>query len=228
MNTRKKAILKAIIKEYVDTAEPVGSSILVKKYNFGISPATIRNEMAELEKRGYLGHLYTSSGRVPTDKGYRYFVDELIEKEVLGLREKTKLERFLNLKVDQLVRQTTKVLASLAHNLAILDLEDEFWEVGFEELFAQPEFEDLGEIKCISKILDNLEDDFEKLFQETKGELNIYIGEENPLRGMENCSIIITKLRKGKLGILGPKRMRYARNKSLLDFTSKLLDKVIK
>lgn len=226
MDVRKRAILKTIIKEYVDTAKPVGSSLLVKKYHFELSAATIRNEMADLEKEGYLDHLYTSSGRIPTDKGYRYFVDELMEKRVLSSKERARLVKLLDLEANQIFKQTARILANLAHNLAIMNLEESFWRAGLDNLFSQPEFRDSEEILCISKVLDKLDSILDSRFRVPWKTIKIFIGKENPLQELENCSIIIAGLKDGKLAILGPKRMEYARNRSLLDFTSKLLNKL--
>lgn len=88
LTERKLKILQAIISDYVKTAEPVGSRTLSKKYDLGISPATIRNEMADLEEMGYLTHPHTSAGRVPSDMAYRLYVNALMEKKNLAERKK--------------------------------------------------------------------------------------------------------------------------------------------
>ena len=88
LTERKLKILQAIISDYVKTAEPVGSRTLSKKYDLGISPATIRNEMADLEEMGYLTHPHTSAGRVPSDMAYRLYVNALMEKKELSREEK--------------------------------------------------------------------------------------------------------------------------------------------
>ena len=116
MSKRKKGILKAIVNEYILTAEPVGSRTLARKYNFGVSPATIRNEMSDLEMENYLEQPHKSAGRVPTDKGYRFYVDSLISFKELS-ESKTKLiERKYRAKkneVKKLVQQTSVMLSEL-------------------------------------------------------------------------------------------------------------------
>ena len=95
MNQRQEKILECVIEEYTSTALPIGSKILVEKYKIKASPATIRNEMAELEEEGYLYQPHISAGRIPTDKGYRYFVEELMKDRELSKREQIKLQEEL-------------------------------------------------------------------------------------------------------------------------------------
>ena len=96
LDERKKRILESIIKDYVETAEPVGSRAVAKKHDLKISPATVRNEMADLEEMGYLEQPHTSAGRIPSEMGFRYFVDCMMEKEHLGEAEMEMLQRILN------------------------------------------------------------------------------------------------------------------------------------
>ena len=99
LNDRKKEILQAIIEEYIQTAEPVSSNAIVQKYNLDCSSATVRNEMAVLEKEGYLDKPHTSAGRVPSAKGYRFYVDELLKEDTLSLEEVIYLQSKLQTKV---------------------------------------------------------------------------------------------------------------------------------
>lgn len=123
MNERKLAILKAVVSDYVATGEPVGSRTLAKKYELGISPATIRNEMADLEDMGYLESPHTSAGRVPSSKGYRVYVDQLMDRE-LDVREQfSRLEHQIlsmaSYQIEQIIRQTSQMLSEMT-NLAII------------------------------------------------------------------------------------------------------------
>lgn len=114
LNDRKNQILKAVVDDYIGTAEPVGSKSLVSKYNFNVSPATIRNEMAELEELGYLEQPHTSAGRIPSDKGYRAYVDNLLHVDELPRAEADKIRNFLreNMEeVTQLIRKAAAVLS---------------------------------------------------------------------------------------------------------------------
>ena len=118
MDERKKKILQAVIDEYVNTAEPVSSGALVEKYNLDCSSATVRNELSELEKNGYLDKTHTSSGRVPSEKGYRFYVDELIKEDNISLEEmkyiQSKLETKVN-EIEDLAKITTTTLSEITH-----------------------------------------------------------------------------------------------------------------
>lgn len=116
MDERKKLILKTIIDSYIDTAEPVGSRTVARKHEIGLSSATIRNEMADLEEMGLLEQPYTSAGRVPSDKGYRYYVDELMTIEELTFREIEQIKRALKLKINelgQLISQASLIASNI-------------------------------------------------------------------------------------------------------------------
>ncbi len=118
LNDRKKRVLQAIVEEYVNTAEPVSSKALIDRENLQYSSATIRNEMAELEKKGYLEKTHTSSGRVPSEKGYRYYVDELLKDDNISLEEvkyiSEKLETKVN-EIDELTKITASTISEVTH-----------------------------------------------------------------------------------------------------------------
>lgn len=118
MDERKKKILQAVIDEYVNTAEPVSSSALVEKYNLKYSSATVRNELADLEKNGYLDKTHTSSGRVPSEKGYRFYVDELVKDDDISLEEMKYIQSKLDSKVNEiedLAKIATTTLSEITH-----------------------------------------------------------------------------------------------------------------
>lgn len=118
MDERKKKILQAVIDEYVNTAEPVSSSALVEKYNLQYSSATVRNELAELEKNGYLDKTHTSSGRIPSEKGYRFYVDELVKEDDISLEEMKYIQEKLSTKVNEiqdLAKIATTTLSEITH-----------------------------------------------------------------------------------------------------------------
>jgi len=116
MDERKMRILQAVTNDYIDTAEPVGSRTIARKYKLGVSSATIRNEMADLEEAGYLTQPHTSAGRIPSDKGYRFYVDMLMDPHEMSRDEK----RFVQEKFDSLERQIEELVHSTAHLLALL------------------------------------------------------------------------------------------------------------
>jgi heat-inducible transcriptional repressor len=123
LDKRKAYILATVVYEYIATAEPVGSNTLTQKYNLGISSATVRNEMAELEASGYLVQPHTSAGRVPSDAGYRTYVDELMQPELLGSDDRRRIREELHdasRELDEIIEHATKLLGRLSNNLAFL------------------------------------------------------------------------------------------------------------
>lgn len=122
LNERKRKILWAVVQDYADTAEPVGSRTIAKKYDLGVSSATIRNEMQDLEDEGYLEQPHTSAGRVPSIKGYRFYVDWLMQPVPISNDEKTMIDHMLMdhvSKVDEIFRNMAKAVAALTHTLSV-------------------------------------------------------------------------------------------------------------
>ncbi|MBX6386348.1 MAG: heat-inducible transcriptional repressor HrcA [Microbispora sp.] len=122
LDDRKLAVLRAIVEDYVSTNEPVGSKALADRHNLGVSPATIRNDMAALEEQGYITQPHTSAGRVPTDKGYRLFVDRLSQIKPLSSAERRAIETFLAgaVDLDEIVMRTVRLLAQLTRQVAVV------------------------------------------------------------------------------------------------------------
>jgi len=121
LNEREKIILRSVVQQFILTATPVGSRYITKKYDIGYSPATVRNIMSDLEESGYINHPHTSAGRIPTDKGYRYYVDTLMDIPKINLKEKGLIEQSFNAEfdeTDELIRITSKLLSSITHQLA--------------------------------------------------------------------------------------------------------------
>jgi heat-inducible transcriptional repressor len=234
VNTRQQKILSAVIREYTETAIPVGSEVLVKKYHFAVSPATIRSDMVMLEKEGYLHQPHISAGRIPTDKGYRYFVEKIMPDKELSKKDQKNLQtEVLKLKAKntRLSHSTAKLLSNLSGNLAVSGVlgKDEFSDFGMKELLDEPEFKNLDEVCQLAEALDYIDEKFDVLVREMKGnETRIFIGKENPIKEISNCSMVVSPYKtksgeKGLLALIGPKRMKYAKNKSLLEYMKKLL-----
>lgn len=123
LTSRQRMILGLVIREYIQNPAPVGSRVLVEKYPLGIGPATARNELAALEERGYLTHPHTSAGRVPTEKGYRYFVEYLMQQGELPLEERLTIRHQfhqMNTELDQMMRLSASVLAQQTHTAALV------------------------------------------------------------------------------------------------------------
>jgi heat-inducible transcriptional repressor len=233
MNDRQRDILKAVVELYTESALPVGSQVLLDNYDFSVSSATLRNDLASLEAAGYLYQPHTSAGRIPTTKGYRAYVEEIMGEEILSKGDQQKLQsEILMLRANQarMGRTTAKLLSALSGSLAVTGVldKDEFYDFGMRELIDNPEFESIDELCQLVETLDSLDERLEGILKDLPtGEARIYIGEENPIREISNCSMIVAPFEntegRGILAIIGPKRMHYAKNKSLLEYVQRLL-----
>lgn len=235
---RQKKILCQIIEEYAETASPVGSVTLAKL--FGVSPATIRAEMARLEVLGLIAQPHTSAGRVPTDAGYRFYVNNM--DGVDGYRgevERRSLERgahALEVRVnsqsraDTAIRGAVDVLVELTGNLGLATIGSQLYLAGISRLFTQPEFGDTRRVQAVAKLLDNLEP---WLREAAPGEaLNIFIGHENPIGKNSEVSLIISKFRspfsdRSYIGVLGPTRQNYSKVMSLVKYAGNVLEEIL-
>ncbi len=232
---RKKKVLRAIIKHFVDTAEPVGSNTILVSYQFHVSPATIRNDMMSLEQEGLIFQPHTSAGRIPTDKGYRVFVDKMADYDKARKEAKKTLISLGYQHSAQKVREKlydAVALLSKATNLvsfATTPDNPRAFFLGMANVLKQPEFIQNSVNACeVIEVLEKSDN-----FVETLSTLNVddsvktFIGEENILPQIQSCSIIVTKYHKegfdGYLGILGPKRMRYPFNIVMVEEIKNLL-----
>jgi len=225
---RKNQILSAIIEHFVQTAEPVGSKTIILTYNFKVSPATVRNDMADLEEEGLIMQPHTSSGRVPTDKGYRLYVDELADYgRAKNLAEQTLLTLMKARSAEnakQRVNEAVALLSQASPNMAFATIphNDRTFFMGFSKMLRQPEFME-APLKA-SQVMEVMEDQSSFLKgldgMDINSETKIFIGEENLLPGIESCSMIVTDYNydghHGVIGLLGPKRMPYAYNTAVL------------
>jgi len=229
ISKRQAQILAAIVKEYSKTNRAIGSLELSKNYHFGVSPATIRNEMQALEKAGLIAQPYTSAGRVPTDAGYRFFVNKLMkhlelrEAEQISLRQEL---RKLQSQYLELGQSLTKLLSSQTRGAAFAMLPHSTTSTGLSRVIGpdtQPE-----EIKEIARFLEDLEQTGHAFVKKGGEEVEAYIGRESPVPISPNYSLLVTRVslpdgKKGTVGIVGPKRMSYEHNISVLEFVRKLI-----
>jgi transcriptional regulator of heat shock response len=234
MNERQKKVLAAVVELYTETAVPVGSQALMEKGGFAVSSATLRNDMADLEAAGYLYQPHVSAGRIPTDKGYRFYVEEEMRNEELSREEQLRLKQELLMhkaREARFAKTTAKLLSHFSGTLAVSGVpeKDEFYDFGMKELLENPEFRELDELCRLVEVLDFIDEKFDLVMRTMReDETKIFIGEENPIREISNCSMMVTPYRnkegeRGILAIIGPKRMQYAKNKSLLEYVKKLL-----
>lgn len=231
MQARQKEILKVTIIEYIRGAQPVASQFLAENYPWQISPATIRSELAALEKAGYLYHPYTSAGRVPTDKGYRYFVDHLIDRQESYLQQKRFLEKRLRQRsIIRVIQEATSFLASETGNVVFAgDIHCRMiYQAGLRRTLEAPEFASREVVLRLLEALHQLKMNVSNLFEGTSSELELFIGRECPyLRNFSDFSIILARWQrfsqKGLLALLGPKRMWYEKNLALMDHIRQLI-----
>ncbi len=230
MQERRKKVLKAVVKEYQRTGQPVASLDLAKRWNFGFSPATVRVEMLTLDKEGYLEQPHTSAGRLPTDKAFRFFIEEFGEEE-LGQSEREQVLEQMRALHNESMGEMAQFLADCSRGLGMSGLfgrMTDWHSAGLKWLAEEPEFEG-NDLKNIMKCFDSLEEDFNKFFGDLDEETEIYVGRENPIKYLRNYSLVVTgfenKSGRGVLGILGPKRMNYQKNKFVVEETRKRLRK---
>lgn len=230
MESRKEAILEAVVREYIETGLPVGSLTLVHKYQFPFSTATIRAEMADLEASGFLTHPHTSAGRVPTEKGYRYFVNLMQDEEGLLAREEHATRKRLESmrgRYERRLEVASEVLSDLTRNMGFAGLSGEIFSHGLGNLFSQPEFLDPDRILKAAELLDNLTG---LLYELPAGfDTRIFIGSEAPIGKSAGCSIILSEFAspfgdRGCLGVIGPMRTNYSRNLAAIKEVKQVLE----
>lgn len=233
---RKQEILRAIVKHFVQTAEPVGSKTILVSYHFSVSPATIRNDMASLEKEGLIYQPYTSAGRVPTDSGYRLYVDEIADykeaKKKAHQALKTVRSGYKAEKVREHIYDAVALLSRATKNVSFATLpdNDRTFFLGLSNVLKQPEFAtDNITASQVVEVLEN-EDNFRLLLGDLDidDSIKIYIGKENILEQIKSCSLIVTKYKKdgfaGYIGLLGPTRMNYPFDKAILEEVKDLFE----
>jgi heat-inducible transcriptional repressor len=225
MDKRKELILRTIIKEHIKTATPVGSSVLAEKYKLNISSATIRNEMAELEKEGFIAQPHTSAGRVPTEAAYRLYIESLKVKEIRE-KDKISLNEALGKKDEVGFKKAAKELAEKSGNAVFWAFhKHNLYYTGISNLFSQPEFSNTNLILDISTVIDRIDEIISEIYNDLKYGEQILLGSENPFGNF--CSSIIIKYKKGDypglFGILGPMRMDYEKNLGLVKFIGEKL-----
>lgn len=233
---RCNKILKAIIENFTASGKPVSSQSLSEM--FDLSPATIRHTMAELERSEYIAQFHPSSGRIPTDKGYREYVDSLMEDEPLREREKKDIIQGYKqiTEYEDVLQRTSHLLSSSSHYLGIT-LEPNLQKIyleGFSNLLEQPEFNNIEILKKVFKICEDKGLLFQVLMEYSgREEISITIGQENYYKDFYECSLIITTYKiedkfVGMIGVIGPKRMIYPHVISVVKFITETIDKLLR
>lgn len=227
--------MAAIIEQHAEIAAPVGSVMLAKL--FGVSSATIRSEMARLEEMGLIEQPHTSAGRVPTDAGYRFYVNSLNEAHAERPQLIDRSARAIEARVsthadraDRAIRSAVDSLVELTQNLGIATIGDELYMSGIGNLFSQPEFMQGSHAQSVARLLDNLEPWLREAAPNEP--LNVYIGSENPIGKSSGASLIVSRFRspysdQSYIGVLGPTRQSYDRVMRLVRHTGSMLEEIL-
>lgn len=235
LTTRQKTLLSSIVEEYVLTAKPVGSKLLAEHNDLGVSPATIRNDMKDLEDLGFITHPHTSAGRIPTEIGYRYYVQNFVNTN-------QQLTKSLATEINDLIatantahnseltlKYIAKGLAELSSEAILVRLRDQnFYYTGISNIFAKPEFRDIDMMYALSELVDQFDEAMQQL--QLENSIDILIGSDNPMSTL--CSAVVTQTYSVNtqeptiIAIFGPMRMNYQRNYQLLQHTTQLLTNI--
>ncbi|MEK7217568.1 MAG: hypothetical protein AAB640_00835 [Patescibacteria group bacterium] len=247
VSKRQNTLLDFIICEYVKTAKPIPSALVCKKSRLRVSPATIRNEMNYLEENGYLEQRHTSGGRVPTDKAYRYYVNQLLSQphqlEVKPQDKKDIARALVKAGTDSraINKAIARVLSEQSGDLVITGIakEAEFFKQGLVSLFRQAEFQEVDSLFQLTNFFENfdlmfqlIEREFMRILGAPDGiSIQILIGHENPFRQIKGETIMCTKYLLpgdviGSLTLIGPKRMDYEKNIALIKYTTDYLQTI--
>ena len=229
MTERQSDILAAIVEAYAEVGHPIGSVTLAKLFN--VASSTIRGEMSILEKLGYIRQPHVSAGRIPTDKGYRWYVNRLHENEkrtdfldqckALGIKIKGAGEP------DQALRSAIDSLVELTFNAGIGTLGPHLYTGGLSYLFGQPEFDSKSTTQAVAYLLDNLENWLREV-SPTKS-VSVFIGHENPIGKASGCSLIISRFsspysNNSYIGVLGSTRQNYKQAMILVEHAGRILE----
>lgn len=222
LTPRQALILKTLIEEYTNSAEAVGSETLEQKYSLGVSPATIRNEMAILTKTGYLKQLHTSAGRIPTAKALRFYIDQLMEEKKLSLAEEVKAKQRINdakSDLDHVMQEATRALAEDSKMLSVgaIDGEPSVWHSGYANILSMPEFYNIDVTAHVLSLIEQMDRVRQLLFHQSEESLSVLFGEELGWSYFEPVGVVSTRFKvtfptgekTGCLGVIGPARLPF-------------------
>jgi transcriptional regulator of heat shock response len=219
ISARQAQLLRIIIEEYVKTAEAVGSENIVAKYNLGVSPATVRNEMAALTQEGYLEQPHTSAGRVPTALGFRYYLAELMQEQDLPVISEVAIKQRLwqeRHEMENLMRMAVLALAEETKEMAVATTDTgKIYTAGTAYILDNPEFYDIELTRSVLALIDQY-DTLMTIFSRGEDEQNVHVllGAESGLPNLAPCSVVFRHFdlgrgRVGTMAVLGPARLNY-------------------
>jgi len=217
LTPRQISILKAIIDEYITTAEPVGSETLEKKYTLGVSPATIRNEMVRLTQMGFLSQPHASAGRSPTPIALQFYVDKLMKSKAMSVADEVSVKEKVwdyRQEMDKFLRETTKALAAKTRTLAFTATDDgDLYYAGAANILDMPEFYDYELTHQLLTALDQA-DFWWGVVTRSEDPFDVLIGDPLGHTGfLDQCGVVYFRFETPKLmgavGIVGPSRLNY-------------------
>lgn len=231
LTPRQIQILKAIIEEYIATAESVGSETLDKKFSLGVSPATIRNEMVRLTDMGMLHQPHTSSGRSPTSAALKYYVEHLMKSKDMSVAEEVAVKEKIwdyRQEIDKLLREATKTLAEKTHTLALTATnEGDLYYSGAANILEMPEFYDY---QLTHELLESLDeyDFWWKVLEQSTDPFSILVGDDLMEGALAQCGFIYFKFKTphvvGAIGVVGPTRLNYQHIIPVVQYMGGLID----
>lgn len=218
LSNRQIEILRIIVEEYINTAEPVGSEMLDRKYNLGVSPATIRNEMVQLVRSGYLRQPHVSAGRIPTAQALKYYIYQLMREEVLSVAEEVSVKQRIwdvRNQLDDLLREVTRALADKTQCVSIaITNQQKAYHSGYLYLLDEPEFYDIDVTKKVFSLLDQAEELMRLLNQAVDEEpVHVLLGDDLDNKYLQPVGIVFSDFTvgslQGSIGVIGPARLNY-------------------
>lgn len=239
LTDRQTIILKAIIEEFINSAEPVGSEQLERKYNLGISPATIRNEMAVLTQHNYLKQAHTSSGRIPTSQALRLYINHLMQESQLSVADEIAIrERLWENRHDlyQLMQTAVRSLSGRMNTVALISLSPQLcYSSGYSNLLEMPEFYDIDVTRQVLDMADQLPAWLLRIIQQNmnQGPVQIVFGEELDQPYLEPVGMLFAHFKasnrlSGSIGLIGPARMNFRQAIPWLKYYSKLFEDILR
>jgi len=235
LTSRQIAIIKAIVDEYTATADPVGSVTLEQKYRLGVSPATLRNEMADLESKGYLRQPHSSAGRVPTPMAIKLYVNELMQERGLSVAEEIVVKEKVwenRRDSESLLQEATRILADRTRSLSIAVLEDShLYHHGYPYLLEFQEFLNLQATRQVFMIIDHYGSIWEMLNRGFGNDpIHLLVGAELGYDNLADVSCLYADIqvgdKRGRLGLIAPSRQTYNHNIPMLRYIANLVNQI--
>lgn len=228
LETRQELILKLIVEDYIQTAEPVGSKQLADRHGLDISSATIRHEMVALEQEGFLRQPHTSAGRIPTEKAYVYYLQHVIEPMQSHPQPAEISVRFgTEETIERTLKSLAKRLVDASGETAIVAFDPSWtYYTGVSNLLGKPDFSDAELLRSISLLVDQFDDVVTRLYHRINDQTVVYIGSQNPF-GDQMATVLVKyqigNAQEGLLGLVGPIRMNYGRNITLVEEAKEIM-----